>query len=110
VNRRGFFSFLPGAAVGVAVAASIKPEPVAAKVEPVAPTVPPPNYVRSDPSGYRCRCGSHLHHFVTGHHGGHTHGFAHMNVYPHNHVHAYTVAAVPVCSWCGEEWKGAMPA
>jgi hypothetical protein len=96
VNRRSFFSFLPSAAVGVAAVASIKPEPVAA-----APTVPPPNYIRSDPSGYRCNCGSHLHHFGTGHHGEHTHSISSLPRNNHNHTHSFSVAAVPVCSWCG---------
>jgi len=91
MNRRSFFSFLPSAAVGVAAVASIKPEPVAA-----APTVPPPNYIRSDPSGYRCNCGSHLHPFVTGHHGGRS-----LPRNNHNHTHSFSIAAVRVCSWCG---------
>jgi hypothetical protein len=93
MNRRGFFSFLPGAAVGVAAAATVKAE--------AKPAIPP-EVVRYDNSGIRCpNCDSPCFHMKP----------------TYNRFIAYggetflvKVGESPACFWCGEEWKGAMPA
>ena len=57
MNRRGFFSFLPGAAVGVAAAATVKAE--------AKPAIPP-EVVRYDRGGHRCpKCDSPCFHMRT---------------------------------------------
>lgn len=102
MNRRGFFSFLPAAAIGVAAGVSLR-------AEASAPPAPAPNVVRSSPE-HKCACGSHLHHFVPVSDLGHTHA------HPASHQHTFNggggwstgeaVYGKPVCSWCAAPWGG----
>jgi hypothetical protein len=101
MDRRRFFSFLPGAAVGVAAAATVKAE--------AKPAIPP-EVVRSDTGGHRCpKCDSPCFHMRIVYEVDST--FIHaserwVRPTPHRSVARH----VPSCFWCGEEWKGAMPA
>lgn len=87
MNRRGFFSFLAAAPVGIVASATLRAE-----------ALPAPNVVRAAPT-HRCGCGSPLHHFVAID----TRG---RQMEPSHNLEdgGYYVSAA-VCSWCQAPWE-----
>lgn len=90
MNRRGFFSFLAAAPVGIAAGATLKAEATA------------PNVVRAAPE-YRCGCGSPLHHFIVVDDVSPSPWPGFSRGVPPSY---YASRAVAVCSWCQAPWGG----
>ena len=81
MNRRGFFSFLAAAPVGVAAGLTVKP--AAAEIAP--------SVLRSS-SEYQCGCGSHIHHFIP---------------VPESRFSMQgPMRGQAICAWCKAPWGG----